>query len=123
MASWTRCLVLMLLFVGCVGCGGATEADNAVVDPCEELPWNFANTGEPFVLNWCTSCHHSEILDDERLPGTAGVNFDTYDDVFARLERVEARALISRTMPPAGGVAEEDIARFQEWVDCGAPRD
>ncbi len=123
MESWIRCLAIVALCLATTACGEPGEADNAPADPCEDLPWNFANTGEPFMRDWCTSCHHSELEDGDRPPGTQGVNFDSYEDVFERLERIESRALTTLTMPPAGGPPEDQLQRLQEWIDCGAPRE
>ena len=116
MASLTRLLALTLLIAGC------DEKDDESV-ACETMPWTYENTGQIFLMNWCTSCHHSEIPADQRYEGSENVNLDTYDSFIANLDIVEIVALSeSPTMPEAGGPTTTELEQMREWVACGAPQ-
>ena len=113
MASWTKALFMLCLLTGC---------EEKTKSTCEESPWTYTNTGEIFMLNWCTSCHHSDITGADRKDGTQGVDLNGFENVAAFLDRIEARALgDAPTMPPAGGPTPQELERLQEWLLCGAP--
>ena len=92
-------------------------------DDCTDNLWNYNNVGAPFMMTWCTSCHHAELPEEQRSDATVGVDLDTYAAVVHYLDRIQARALSEPpTMPPAGGPSDEELQRLQEWIDCGAPQ-
>ena len=99
--------------------GDAFEARGQ--DPCETTSATYETVGEPFMRTWCTPCHHSELVGDDRPLGSEGVNLDTYSLVIEHLDRIEVRALGDNpTMPPAGGPSPEDLERLAFWLECGA---
>jgi hypothetical protein len=91
--------------------------------PCPDdsaLTWE--NFGGPFVLTWCTGCHHSELPADVRQNAPFAINLETADLVRTNAARVWARAADQNaTMPPAGAPALEERELFGEWLACGAP--
>ena len=92
-------------------------------EDCAQVPWNYNNVGAPFMRTWCTSCHHGDLPEGERADAPSTINLDTYSDVITHLERISARSLSDPpTMPPAGGVPEEELQRLREWIICGAPQ-
>lgn len=100
-----------------------TTTDAVVTGDCPpDSTLDYANTGEGFIRTWCLSCHSATVTGASRQGAPAGVDFDTYDDVVQWLDRIEARATgENASMPPAGGVFEQDLVLFEEWVACGGP--
>ena len=92
-------------------------------EDCSQVPWTYSNVGQPFMMTWCTSCHHTELPEDQRANATPGINLDSYNDVLSHLDRIAVRALSEPpTMPPAGGPSDLELQRLREWIICGAPQ-
>ena len=106
------------LLLACDG-GGTLDpvGHSAVDDGCEGYDWD--TVGAPFLFTWCTTCHSSTAADRHDAP--VGVDFDTLADPRAWADRIEALAVDSRAMPPAGGPRAEDLETFATWLDCGLP--
>lgn len=116
MVSWIR--LVPLLALGLIGC---EDDDTAVIAECDIVPWTYTNTAQPFLMTWCTSCHHSDIEGIDRVEGTEGFDFDSYEGVLTYLDLIEARALAEEpTMPPAGGPTSGELDQLAEWIVCGA---
>ena len=115
MELWTKFFfVSLFMFTAC--------EDSPSIEACEESPWTYENTGDPYMRTWCTSCHHSEMSGDNRVDGTEGINLNGFGNVSALLERIEARALgDTPTMPPSGGPTQIERDQLAEWIACGAP--
>lgn len=114
------------------GSGGATDTET------DEGPWNslderpcpddsfltHENFGGPFLLNYCTGCHHTGVPADLRQGAPLEINFDTLDDVRGHADRIWFRAADQNaTMPPLGAPGEDERALLGEWLACGAPTD
>jgi len=71
----------------------------------------------------CAACHSATPTDLTFGAAPAGVMFDTPEQIAARVTRIEQRAVINRTMPPANKTnitdAERDLLR--RWIAAGAP--
>ena len=102
-----------------VGCGEPDGSDTA--DICFDVPsvnWN--NFGHGFVLESCQGCHASTTPNRYGAPGD--VYFDTVDDAWAWRERILARSTGDNpTMPPSGGVDEDDRTKLDWWLNCAEP--
>lgn len=106
----------LLLLAGCAGEPSTVVPD----DPCATLTWE--NHGQGFVRSWCSGCHAAALPEGERYGAPVGVSFDTVDEVRRWETRIRARALEAPIdMPPVGGAGDDELARFQAWLDCGAP--
>lgn len=108
---------------GC-GCGqdGPTPLTDEPPTTCTtDLTWN--GFGQPFFGEWCTSCHSQNA--NNRYGAPEAVNLDTYAGVVQWAPLVQVVAVdnwnTDAQMPPAGGVAESDIALLDEWLRCGMP--
>ena len=101
------------------GAGWASLDDR----PCpEDNLLTTENFGGPFILTYCTGCHHSSLGADERAGAPEGMNFDTLAEVRAHAPRIWARAADDNaSMPPIGAPAADERARLGEWLACGAP--
>ena len=128
MASLIKSAVLFIL---CMGCTAETEnkkqndlahRQSRQADDCDTLMWNYTNVGQPFMMTWCTACHHSDLTAEWRANAPIGVDLNTHQLVQQYSDRILARATgESPTMPPAGGPSDEEIDRLRAWLECGAP--
>jgi len=127
-----------VLLVFLIGCGekdtdtapidtGSDTADTIVdtadtadsdTDPCADVPVvTYNNFGEGFMTENCQGCHASTTAD--RYGAPESVIFDTVDDVWSRAERILERAAgDDASMPPAGGVSEDDRTKLEWWLIC-----
>jgi hypothetical protein len=91
--------------------------------PCpddSDLTWE--NFGGPFVLTYCTGCHHSELPADVRQNAPYAINLESVELVRTNADRMWARAADQNaTMPPAGAAADDERMLLGEWLACGAP--
>jgi hypothetical protein len=98
---------------------GGEGADGEAPIPCDEAG-TWATTGQPFALTWCTGCHATGRLGEERHGAPEGLDLDSRAAFVAAgaasLARVDAG-----TMPPGGGPSAGERARLRAWLDCGAP--
>lgn len=108
----------LLLTLALTGCADAEKGDTAEVDPfCVDAPvttWD--NFGAGFVQRECQTCH--SLTSSNRNGAPTEVNFDDAQSVWDWSERVMARAIEGETMPPQGGVHEDDRARLEIWLRC-----
>ena len=100
------------------------STDTAAVQdtgPCAgamTVTWN--SWGRGFLTEACQGCHHSEAT--QRYGAPDDIVFDTVDDAWTHADRILARAAADDpTMPPAGGVTEDDRTRLVWWLTCGEP--
>jgi len=113
---------------------GTTDADTAMIategpwgsfperwcPPDSELTWE--GFGGPFMLDYCTGCHHSGLPEGMRQKAPLGVDFETLALVRAQADRIWARAADQNaTMPPVGPPDADLRAMLGEWLACGAP--
>jgi uncharacterized membrane protein len=96
----------------------AADVDTASATICDGAPTvRWANFGAAFMLHECQPCHGSLVTDRAGAP--PDVHFDTADDVWRQASRVLARAASDPpSMPPAGGISEEDQASLKLWLLC-----
>lgn len=109
-------------------CGGpATKGDDSAatadsggaVDPsCADQPVvTWANFGAGFLREQCQSCHAASAPDRRGAP--EGVSFGAEEDAQRHRDRIAARSLgEAPTMPPEGGVSEDDRALLSIWLRC-----
>jgi uncharacterized membrane protein len=82
---------------------------------CEDAPtWDGFAHG--FFTSYCDSCHAADTPDRQGAPTT--VTFDTEAEAAAQAENVRRTVLDMQTMPPGGGVFDEDLVKLAAWVDC-----
>lgn len=73
----------------------------------------------------CAVCHSADPADRTFGPAPAGVNFESPEQIIARVERIRVRAVETRTMPPANKTHISDAERvlLGRWIAQGARRD
>jgi uncharacterized membrane protein len=97
------------------GCGGGSASGDDVCQDTAVLTWD--NFGEGFLVTNCQGCHASTAADRHDAP--ADVTFDTRDEALARADRILARTTSDPpTMPPGGGVSDEDRHKVTVWLTC-----
>lgn len=124
MHSSPKSLMLMLVAAGALfaaGCGSDDTSPGGLCTEDESL-LTYENFGEPFMRDWCTSCHSSDLEAAARANAPVDVNLDSRGGVLFWRDRIGIRAApAGATMPPTAGPGEEEKALLQEWLDCGAP--
>lgn len=84
---------------------------------CDSGPTvEWANFADGFFGTYCRACHSVSAPDRHSAPDD--VNFDTEEEVLARAEDVTAR-VADGTMPPGGGITEEDLVLIARYLECG----
>jgi uncharacterized membrane protein len=115
-----RGLALALLVAGCGEEDPTGGGDSGLPDPaCDDAPaatWD--SFGRGFLTQHCDVCHAATSPDRHDAP--ADVSFDTEDDVRTWRDEILVRATgDAPTMPPTGGVSEDDRFLLESWLTCG----
>ena len=106
---------------------GTTGSSTTGADACADSVLTWENFGEPFMLSWCTGCHHSELPSSERACAPCYVNFDKHAGVQPLAAYIELRVIDwaqqegVKPMPPAAIIPEDQLTLLREYLDCGAP--
>jgi hypothetical protein len=100
-------------------CQGDREGGDPGVCESPAAPtWD--NSAEGFVATWCQPCHTETLVTVvERQGAPPGTDFDTWSQVYTWRERIAERVELSE-MPPRGGIPQNDVDLFLQWIDCGA---
>jgi uncharacterized membrane protein len=71
----------------------------------------------------CAVCHSATPVDLTFGAAPAGVMFDTPDQIGLRAQRINERAVVSRTMPPSNKthITDEERELLGRWFAAGAP--
>ncbi len=112
---------LVSLVLALAACSSDPAANDA--SSCDTLTLSYDNFGAAFMTSFCNDCHSASLSGGQRQAAPTGIDFDTHEDVLARLERIRART-IEGTMPPfrfPERPSEEQLADVALWIDCGAP--
>jgi hypothetical protein len=133
-----RFLVLGLLFAGCTAPATPTQAKCPDPDP-GTLTW--ASFGQPFMTEFCTSCHSSTLAHADRNGAPLYHDYDTLMGVLAIPDHIDSfagagPAADNTLMPPArcastpGGPLDRDCPQPSEqqrrdlsvWIACERKR-
>ena len=107
-----RCGLFWTLLLG--GC--ATESEGTQdTGVCSVL--THQNFGAAFMVEHCQGCHSSYLLEGERAGAPTNISFDTEADVVQWVDLI-VREISTQRMPPMGGIAEAELQRSLEWLDC-----
>lgn len=80
----------------------------------------WASFGDPFFRRQCGSCHAATAPD--RFGAPEAVTFDTEAEVLAQRGAVERVILDAETMPPGGGISDEERALLRSYLACVGER-
>lgn len=112
---------------GTTGAEASTSSGSSGADACADSVLTWENFGEPFMLSWCTGCHHSELPSAERACAPCFANFDEHAGVHPLAAYIELRVLDwaehegTKPMPPAAIIPDDERALLREYLQCGAP--
>lgn len=99
-----------------------TSCKHSDPDPCDSptVPtWH--NFAQGHVRTWCSGCHSSSVEGISRQGAPDGLDFDRWSQVYDWRERIAIRSTgPDPDMPPLGGIARENVDRFDSWLSCGA---
>ena len=120
-------LLSLILFVQPLGCGSTTTQDSSSVttdtgtDACADIPIvSYANFGEGFLLENCQGCHASTSANRHDAP--EDVSFDSVEEAWTWSTVILAVATgDEQSMPPNGGITDDDQTRLEWWFGCAAP--
>jgi hypothetical protein len=100
---------------------GDTSGGDDTDDFCADVATVTYNSfGQGFMTENCQGCHASTA--PQRYGAPEEVFFDTVEDCWTWSERILARSTgDSPTMPPQGGVNEDDRTRLEWWLRCADP--
>ena len=123
-----RRLLPLLLLVACGGEGedapaspkpggedSALGSGDCVTDTGGGYP-TWAGFGEAFFAGRCASCHAASA--PERFGAPESVTFDSEEEVLLQLGAVRRVILYDASMPPGGGLHEDELARVELYLDC-----
>lgn len=113
--------IALSLLVGCNGEEDKPEDTGSPTGPeglCADAPVvTYANFGEGFMTQHCQACHATTTPDRHGAPES--VTFDDEASVDQWSDRIVARSLGEEpTMPPQGGVSEDDRYLLEVWLTC-----
>ncbi len=96
----------------------AAEDTGTIAPLCVDAPVvTWSSFGEGFMTQNCQSCHRTTSTDRRGAP--VDIVFDTQRDVLDQADRILARATnIEPSMPPSGGVSEDDRYLLEVWLTC-----
>ncbi|MCO4744516.1 MAG: hypothetical protein KC912_07005 [Proteobacteria bacterium] len=83
-------------------------------------PLDYDTFGKRFMDQYCAGCHSTQWPENHgnRNDSPLTVNFDTYAGVVEWAERAYIRTYETGDMPPGGGPTDQDLVRFNEWMQC-----
>ena len=94
--------------------GGLEVSDTGICADAPVVTWE--NFGNGFVNERCQSCHASTSL--ARYGAPESITFDTKEETLALQDRILDRVVDSESMPPEGGVTDDDLELLQLWLVC-----
>jgi uncharacterized membrane protein len=82
---------------------------------CSTTAAKFAADVKPIISAKCaiSGCHDATA--------SGGVILQTYAQISAKKDRINARAVVEKTMPASGALLPADIAKIKCWIESGAP--
>jgi hypothetical protein len=111
----------------------ACHADDGVFGPPTESvcpqgsTLTYENFGKPFMENYCTRCHSSELRGAARMGAPSFHDFDTLFGIQVVADHVDETsaagpAATNRGMPPGRpSPTLEERKKLGEWIACGMP--
>jgi hypothetical protein len=136
MKTWySRMVVAAALLGSQMGHGGGCchEAGPIFGPPTESVcpptqTLTYANFGKPFMENYCTKCHSSQLVGAQRMGAPSFHDFDSLFGIKAVSEHIDETTASGPASTNDGMPPEEEkqpsLAERQmlgEWIACGMP--
>lgn len=94
---------------------GGLDTASSFCDSGPTMTW--ANFGEGFLIENCNGCHAATAVN--RFGAPEYVTFDTVDEVWVWASVIlDVATGDAPTMPPTGGVVDDDRLRLEYWLRC-----
>jgi len=106
--------MIFLLFFSCETEHPLETQETGVLD-CDNAP-TYTDWASGFFRGKCQACHASTTIDRHEAP--ENITFDNYEQIKAWLPSIELSVLENNTMPPSGGVTDEEEILLSQWLDC-----
>jgi len=107
-------------FAVLLGCAGGEDSDLTLCEDAPVVTWD--NFGAGFILENCQPCHASTAAYRHGAPEET--TFDSEAEVAVWTNEILERATgQSPTMPPQGGVDEDERTQLAIWLTCYPPDD
>ena len=90
------------------------EVDDEFCDTAPAVTWN--NWANSLFITHCQGCHAQSSPDRYGAPQT--IHFDNEAATIDLADRVWIRVIEEETMPPAGGILEDDLYLLEIWLRC-----
>jgi hypothetical protein len=105
--------IILLVISGCYYDVEEELYPAADVANCDTVNTAYSARISPLISTHCATsgCH----VPNGQLP-----DLSNYNDVAANVDIIEQRAIIEKTMPPAGPLPPCDIIALQTWINRGA---
>ena len=107
-------MILLLLAVSCGPDLQATDTSSAICTT-PNVP-SYEEWTQGFLMSKCQSCHASTTANRYGAPDQ--VIFDTYEQVERWRESIARTVLKEESMPPSGGVTDEERVLLDLWLQC-----
>jgi uncharacterized membrane protein len=85
-------------------------------DSCSGINAAFATEIHPLIQHNCATsgCH---IAAD----AAGGTILETYDQIVAKVARIDQRCIVEKSMPPGAPLTGTEISALKCWIEAGAP--
>lgn len=120
MHGWSRKVSLLALGLSLASCDDHVVGQAAPIGTSclRDPPLTYENLGDGLLDRHCNSCHSVWSRQGQRGDAPLEVNFDTWEDVLVWADRINDRAVVTETMPPAGGMTPVERQQLGEWIRC-----
>lgn len=104
--------VIPILIAGCYYDKAEQLYGSSEID-CSIVPATYTRV-QAIMASKCNTCHSARNA-------AGGTILETYEQVKAKADRINQRAIIDKTMPPTAPLSSEEIAILQCWISSGTP--
>lgn len=87
----------------------------ATATDCSTVNATFTSVKSIITSKCATAgCHNAAT-------GAGGTILETYDQVKAKADRINQRAIVDKTMPPSAPLSSGEVAILKCWINSGTP--
>ena len=104
--------VMNILMAGCYYDKAELLYPDSAVD-CSTVSATFTKV-QSIMTSKCNTCHDARNA-------AGGTVLETYDQVKAKADRINQRAIIEKTMPPGTALSSSETAILKCWISSGTP--
>jgi hypothetical protein len=133
--SWGRWSLATGLAITLFACASSSDDAPSNAEPSDtgatcpaDSTLTYEGWAQGFFESYCTRCHSSALVDDERNGAPPHADWDEYQSIHAYKDEIAGFASggpdwINRTMPPSDPRPPDDERlKLGEWLACGLPK-